>query len=170
MMDIGWSELLVIAVVAILVVGPRDLPRMLRNFGKALGQVRKMANEFQTQFNDALKEAELDEVRKDIEGIRTAASKTTPTGMAKAFNPVKSAVEDVKKDIANAGKTAPKQDKPAASEPAKTSAEAKPAEPATTGKPAASADPAHATKTATAQPAAKPDQPKGADAPERAAS
>jgi sec-independent protein translocase protein TatB len=69
MFDIGWSELLVIAVIAIVVVGPKDLPRMLRAFGKTVGNMRRMAADFQRQFNDALREAELDEVRRSVEAI-----------------------------------------------------------------------------------------------------
>jgi len=71
MFDIGWTELLVVAVVAILVVGPKDLPRMLRAFGKTMGQVRRMSNDFKRQFDEALREAEresgLDETRKDLQ-------------------------------------------------------------------------------------------------------
>ncbi len=73
MLDIGWSEMLVIGVVAVLVVGPRELPSMLRTFGKYAGQLRRMAGEFQSQFNDALKEAELDEVKRGIESVRSAS-------------------------------------------------------------------------------------------------
>ena len=58
MFDIGWTELVVVAVVMILVVGPKDLPRMLRTFGQTMGKVRRMASEFQSTFNDALREAE----------------------------------------------------------------------------------------------------------------
>jgi sec-independent protein translocase protein TatB len=67
MFDIGWSELLVIAVVAIVVVGPKDLPRMLRTFGNYAGKARKVANDFKRQFDEALREAELDDVRKSVE-------------------------------------------------------------------------------------------------------
>lgn len=63
MFDVGWTELVVIACVAIIVVGPKDLPKMLRAFGKTVGGLRRMAGEFQKQFDDALKEAELDEVK-----------------------------------------------------------------------------------------------------------
>src|SRR5258706_7712727 len=69
MFDIGWSELLVIAVVAIVVIGPKDLPRVLRSLGRWTGQVKRMARDFQNQFNEALREAELDSVKKDIEDI-----------------------------------------------------------------------------------------------------
>jgi sec-independent protein translocase protein TatB len=76
MFDIGWSELLVIAAVAVIVVGPKELPRMLRSFGKTMGQVRRMSNDFRRQFDEALREAEresgLDETRKDLQKIAKA--------------------------------------------------------------------------------------------------
>jgi sec-independent protein translocase protein TatB len=70
MFDIGWSELLVIAVVAIVVVGPRDLPRLMRTFGHYAGKLRRAALDFQRQFEDAMRESEVDEVRKAIESVR----------------------------------------------------------------------------------------------------
>lgn len=79
MFDIGWTELLVVAVIAILVVGPKELPTMLMTFGRTVGRMRRMANEFQSQFNDVLKEAErqanIDDVRKDLK----AATSFDPT-------------------------------------------------------------------------------------------
>lgn len=72
MFDIGWSELLILAVVAILVVGPRDLPRMMRAAGKYAGKVRRTANEFKAQFDDAVRESELDDLRKELEEVRDA--------------------------------------------------------------------------------------------------
>lgn len=66
MFDVGWSEMLVIAAVAVLAVGPKDLPRMLRTIGKSVSTVRRMAGDFQRQFDQALREAELDEVRKEM--------------------------------------------------------------------------------------------------------
>jgi sec-independent protein translocase protein TatB len=70
MFDIGWSELLVIAVVAIIVVGPKDLPRMMRTFGSYAGKLRRMAADFQRQFDDAMREAEIEEVRKAMHNVR----------------------------------------------------------------------------------------------------
>ncbi|MGI9353212.1 MAG: Sec-independent protein translocase protein TatB [Rhizobiaceae bacterium] len=61
--NFAWSEMLVIACVAIIVVGPKDLPGMLRQFGKTLGSIKRMAGDFQRQFNDALKDAEIDEIK-----------------------------------------------------------------------------------------------------------
>ncbi len=75
MFDVAWTEILVVAVIAIIVVGPKELPGMLRAFGKTFGQVRRTAREFQSTFNDALREAErqanLDEVRKDLDSVRS---------------------------------------------------------------------------------------------------
>ncbi len=70
MFDIGWSELLVIAVVAIVVVGPKDLPRLMRTFGHYAGKLRRAAADFQRQFEDAMRETELEEVRKAIESVK----------------------------------------------------------------------------------------------------
>jgi sec-independent protein translocase protein TatB len=69
MFDISWSEILVIAVVAIVVVGPKDLPRALRVIGQWSSRIKRMAREFQNQFNEAVREAELDSVQRDIEAI-----------------------------------------------------------------------------------------------------
>ncbi|RIA55656.1 Sec-independent protein translocase protein TatB [Dichotomicrobium thermohalophilum] len=66
MFDIGWTELLVLAVIAILIVGPKDLPRMLYSLGQAVGKMRRQADEFRRQFNESMREAGMDEVRNDM--------------------------------------------------------------------------------------------------------
>ncbi len=70
MLDIGWSELLVVAIVAIVVVGPKDLPKLMRTVGFYAGKARRMAADFQRQFNEVVAESEADEVRKNLEAIR----------------------------------------------------------------------------------------------------
>src|ERR671939_1044461 len=70
MFELSWGHIIVVAVVAIVVVGPKDLPRMLRALGQTLAKLRRMAGEFQSQFNEALREAELEDVKKSIESIR----------------------------------------------------------------------------------------------------
>ncbi len=72
MFDIGWSELLVIAVVAIVVVGPKDLPKLMRGFGHYAGKLRRAASDFQRQFEEAMRESEIDEMRKAIESTKAA--------------------------------------------------------------------------------------------------
>jgi sec-independent protein translocase protein TatB len=66
MFDIGWTELLVLAVIAILIVGPKDLPRMLYNLGQNLGKLRRTADDFRRQFNESMREAGMDDVRNDM--------------------------------------------------------------------------------------------------------
>ena len=70
MLDIGWSELLVVAIVAIVVVGPKDLPKLMRTVGFYVGKARRAAADFQRQFNEAIAESEADEVRKNLDAIR----------------------------------------------------------------------------------------------------
>ena len=67
MFDIGWQELFFIAVVTILVVGPRELPRVLRTVVAALRKVRGLANDFQRGMDELAREADLDDIRKDLE-------------------------------------------------------------------------------------------------------
>ncbi|MFD1333455.1 Sec-independent protein translocase protein TatB, partial [Methylopila musalis] len=122
MFDIAWSEFLIVAVVALVVVGPKDLPALLRNVGRMVATVRRMAGEFQTQFNDAMREAELDELRKEVSGLKDVASK------AIGGDPVALARDELRK--AMDGKPA------AASTPAALAGDA-PATPAEEGTPSA---------------------------------
>ena len=69
MLDLGWTELLLIAGVAVLVIRPKDLPRAMRTVGNYVGQLKRMARGFQSQVNEALREAELDDVKKSVESI-----------------------------------------------------------------------------------------------------
>jgi sec-independent protein translocase protein TatB len=73
MFDIGWSELLVIAVVALIAIGPKELPGVLRNVGHWMGKVRRMAAEFQSQFQEAMREAEMDDLKKHADDLNNAA-------------------------------------------------------------------------------------------------
>lgn len=78
MFDIGWTEMLVIAVVAIVVVGPRDLPKLLRALGGMVRQGRKLAREFQDGVEDFMREAELDEVKKSIHHVSNFDPRNQP--------------------------------------------------------------------------------------------
>lgn len=120
MFDIGWSELLVIAVVAIIVVGPKDLPRMLRNVGQTIGKFKRMAGEYQSQFNEALKEAELDDLKSEVESLR---SLNPVAAIKKEVGSLNDIGGDLKKSIETPVET-PDKSEPAAA-PAK--ADAKPA-------------------------------------------
>jgi sec-independent protein translocase protein TatB len=72
MFDIGWSELLLIGVVALIAIGPKELPGALRAVGQWTGKIRRMASEFQDQFREAMREAEMADIKKDVD---EAASK-----------------------------------------------------------------------------------------------
>ena len=80
MFDIGWSELVVIAVVALIAIGPKELPGVLRMVGQWMGKARKMAAEFQGQFQEAMREAEMADLKKSFDEVREAASGLTSGG------------------------------------------------------------------------------------------
>jgi sec-independent protein translocase protein TatB len=77
MFDIGWSELVVIAVVALIAIGPKELPGVLRMIGQWMGKARKMAAEFQGQFQEAMREAEMADLKKSFDEVREAATGLT---------------------------------------------------------------------------------------------
>ncbi|MEN3601382.1 Sec-independent protein translocase protein TatB [Brucella abortus] len=104
MFDIAWSELLIIAIVMIVVVGPKDLPKMLRAFGKATARMRTTANEFRHQFNEALKEAELEDVKTIIDEARSLDPRTRLT---QVFDPIRSAGEDLRSGLQSATSMSP---------------------------------------------------------------
>lgn len=158
MFDIGWSEILLIAVVAIIVVGPKDLPRMLRTLGKTLGQLRRTANDFRRQFDDALKEAEqqadFEETRKSLEGLGKidplADVKKELDSVSSVGADIRSAMDkpvDRSQTVKSGTKTsqtatkaaATKEKKPAAKSKA---AQSKPAKPKVAGSPTAKSKPA----------------------------
>lgn len=68
--DVGGTELLVIAAVALIVVGPKDLPVLLRKLGQFVGRIRGMANEFRASFDEMARQSELDELRKEVQAMR----------------------------------------------------------------------------------------------------
>jgi sec-independent protein translocase protein TatB len=77
MFDIGWSEFVLIAVVALIAIGPKELPGVLRMVGQWMGKARKMAAEFQGQFQEAMREAEMADLKKSFDEVRDAASGLT---------------------------------------------------------------------------------------------
>jgi sec-independent protein translocase protein TatB len=74
MFDIGWSELVLIAVVALIVIGPKELPAVLRMVGQWMGKARRMAAEFQGQFQEAMREAEMADLKKTFDEVKEAAT------------------------------------------------------------------------------------------------
>jgi sec-independent protein translocase protein TatB len=71
MLDIGWSEMAVIALVALLVIGPKDLPKVMRAASQWVRKARGLAREFQSSVDDMIREADLDDARKMVESARS---------------------------------------------------------------------------------------------------
>jgi sec-independent protein translocase protein TatB len=70
MFDIAWSELFVIIVVALVVVGPKDLPRLMRTVGQWAAKARTMADQFKRSFDDMARQAELDQLRSEVNKLK----------------------------------------------------------------------------------------------------
>ncbi|MCH8347107.1 MAG: twin-arginine translocase subunit TatB [Proteobacteria bacterium] len=79
MLDIGWSEMLVIAVVAIVIIGPKDLPRLLRSIGAFLRKARMTARDFQRSLEDIANEADLKDMEQEIHD-RKREGRAAPKG------------------------------------------------------------------------------------------
>src|SRR5215470_16409161 len=72
MFDLGWGKIIIIAVIALVVIGPKELPAVLRTVGQWMGKIRRMAAEFQGQFQEAMREAEMADLKKSIDSITEA--------------------------------------------------------------------------------------------------
>ena len=101
MFDIGWGELVVIGIVALIAIGPKELPGVLRTMGQWMGKVRRMASEFQNQFQEAMREAEMADLKQQVDTLTSG------------FDPI----ETVRKEIETAMEEKPTAP-PAASDPA----------------------------------------------------
>lgn len=75
MLDIGWSELLLIGVVALIVIGPEDLPKLFHTLGRFTARARSMAREFSSAMEDAAKASGLDDAKKSMDDLRSVTSK-----------------------------------------------------------------------------------------------
>ncbi|HFD16553.1 MAG TPA: twin-arginine translocase subunit TatB [Rhodospirillales bacterium] len=84
MFDIGWSEMAIVLLVALIVIGPRDLPKVARTAGRWIGKARAMARDFQRSLEDMAREAELDEIKKGIEKVGSTDLKSS---IAKTIDP-----------------------------------------------------------------------------------
>lgn len=81
----GFTEFLFIAIVALVVVGPKDLPMMMRKLGQFVGKARAMANEFRAAFDDIARQAELDELRQEIENLKNNNAVKDATDEMRSF-------------------------------------------------------------------------------------
>ena len=148
MFDIGWSELLLIGIVALIAIGPKELPGALRTLGQWMGKIRRMAAEFQGQFQEAMREAEIDQLKKDMDEMAAKAKDYT------YFDPIAEAGRDIEKSLGEL----PPLDQPSAANPtaANPTAEAADTQAAALPQPsgdAATALPPPAEQTAATTPA-----------------
>jgi sec-independent protein translocase protein TatB len=156
MFDIGWSEFVLIAVVALIAIGPKELPGVLRMVGQWMGKARKMAAEFQSQFQEAMREAEMADLNKSFDEVREAASSFSPAGV----------ISSLQQDVSNSLRVEP-LDKPAETKPEAEQAPVAAVEVTAAETPAVVDTPAVAAEAeaeAAAAPAAQPDELKDAKA------
>ena len=76
MFDVSWQEILVVGIVALIVVGPKELPTLLRTVGKYMGLIKRQSSEFRAQFDEAMRDSELEQLKKDVEKIKTDTEST----------------------------------------------------------------------------------------------
>jgi sec-independent protein translocase protein TatB len=157
MFDIGWSEMAVIMLVALVVIGPKDLPRLARSIGQWVAKGRAMAREFQRSLEDMAREAELDDVKREIEKVgrinvrETIEKSIDPTGeLGKAFDPTPvrktpAAKVDGVKATASPAVNGGAKPEPAVIAPPEPAVTAK-SEPAAKSKPPAKSEPAASAK------------------------
>lgn len=155
MFDISWSEFLLIGIVALVVIGPKELPAVMRTLGQWTRKVRGMAAEFQNQFQEAMREAEMSDLKKQVDDMARDVAD---------FDPLKG----VREDVASFGSDVQQSlSAPAAQTPAVPEASAEPTLPAPPAEAAPDALPAPHNNAAAPAPAA--DQPPAptppADAP-----
>jgi sec-independent protein translocase protein TatB len=134
MFDIGWSEFAVIAVVALIAIGPKELPGVLRMVGQWVGKARKMAGEFQGQFQEAMREAEMADLKKSFDEVKEAASGFTGGNIMTSLQKDVSSALDISDKSATPLETAVSETisstgEAATSETATSSAEAPASEP-----------------------------------------
>jgi sec-independent protein translocase protein TatB len=162
MFDITSSKLFLLAIVALLVIGPKDFPVLLRTIGKYVGIIRGHANEFLAQFDEAMRESELEQLKKDMENIaRETEASLNDTGRSveTTFDDARRSVETTVTDpvapaaepAGQVGEPAPGKEPSVATTIAETTVEAPPAvapEPATTVAAPAAAEPAPSAQPA----------------------
>jgi sec-independent protein translocase protein TatB len=95
MFDMSWGEVMLIGGVALIVIGPKELPKALRTVGQVTSKLKRMAYEFHSQFNEAMREADLEDARREVEGINRTVSNT----MSGGFNPLQTIRDEIKSAV-----------------------------------------------------------------------
>ena len=168
--EIGASELLVIAIVALIVVGPKDLPVLLRRLGEWMGKLRGMAAEFRASFDEMARQSELDELRKEVEAMRRAqfadvAAQAASGETHDAFADIRRNLSDVGQDLQASSEAAPYYEAPSEPVAAPPPVEAQP-EAAAAPKPRAKRSASAKAPSTAAKTPAKPRAKKQASEPD----
>jgi len=124
MFEIGWGELLIIGVVALIAIGPKELPGVLRTLGQWMNKLRRMASEFQSQFHEAMREAEMADLKKQVDDMTSQAQSYA------SFDPVaevRRELDSTQQQIESAIADKPTEASPVAAEPSAAPAGAAPA-------------------------------------------
>ena len=148
MFEIAWSELLIVLIVAIVVVGPKELPGLLRTIGRVLGKVRRSADEFRRQFDETMRDTGAEDIQREINQLR----------YHNPLNEIRNTIEEAARDVNQAAQL-PSLDAPATETPPAARAAADPAAPAAAENGAApdGTQPAPATGTGTTGNASGPE-------------
>jgi sec-independent protein translocase protein TatB len=77
MFELDWGKLVIIGIVALIAIGPKELPTVLRTLGQWMGKIKRMANEFQGQFQEALREAEMADLKKQADDLKSSVGDFT---------------------------------------------------------------------------------------------
>lgn len=97
MFDIGWSEMAVVALVALLIIGPKDLPKAMRTLSQWVRKAKSITREFQSGVDDMIRESELDEARKAIESVSSSSVENTIADAVDPTGSVKESLADIEK-------------------------------------------------------------------------
>ena len=99
--DLSWSHMLLVLMVALVVVGPKDLPKVMRTMGQWAAKARAMADQFRKSFDEMARQSELDELRKEVDALRQMRPLAdTERAMSEALSaPMKISVDDTPKDV-----------------------------------------------------------------------
>ncbi len=97
MFNFGWGEIVLIGIVALIAIGPKELPTVLRSIGQMMGKVRRMANEFQGQFQEALREADIADLKKHADDMTSSLNETV-TDFTQ-YDPLAETQKDLEKSL-----------------------------------------------------------------------
>ena len=150
MFDLGWGKIIIIAVIALVVIGPKELPAVLRTVGQWMGKIRRMAAEFQGQFQEAMREAEMADLKKSIDSI-TDATRGIGDPLGTVTRNIESAFAD---NPASTPATTPAAGEPAGAAAAETPAPV--SEPSVAAEPPVTIEPPVPLEPAPAPPATEP--------------